>query len=171
MEARLARPRLCSPGGPHTQPLEPHSGTWRWESVCFLIAPSFKASLLQPETNVGVAVPCIQSETKEKKTKRAPAPKPWKACGPFPSQNVQRERREHLCDYCIIESLEVQAPRVLRSRVLSPKGPRAPGMSPAGFACSAQVYTTCLSGPRASMNAPCPGKHPLPLTESGKYPL
>ena len=74
--------------------------TRRWESVCFLTALRFKASLLPTETNAGVAVPCIQNKTKEKKTKRTPAVNPRKPRRPFPRQNVPRKRGGTFCGCC-----------------------------------------------------------------------
>lgn len=145
MEVRLARPRLGSPGG-SIHGTGNLTATWRWESVCFLTALCFKASLLPTETNAGVAVPCIQNETEEKKTKRTPAPKPRKACRPFPRQNVQRKRRERLCGCCpdlkprsaALSGAQLRGPAPQRHR--GPKGGT-------GEACPAQRRSEPFSQP------------------------
>lgn len=73
-------------------------------------------------------------KTKQKKTKRSPAPTPGRACGPFPRQNCSLWRASAFVAADRIQNLGAQPSRVLRSGVPSPKATGASGVRQKGFA-------------------------------------
>lgn len=134
--------------------------------MCFLTAQCFKASLLQPETNEGVAVPYIQNETKEKKTKRTPAPNPGRPTDFSQAEGAAgveraplRQRASASGAAARIQSLGTQA------GVLCLQGPGAAGVGRTGFALPSRGLGWGPST-RSGLAALRPGKHPLPLPES-----
>lgn len=163
-QARALQPRTV----PYTALETSFSATRRWKYVCCQIALRFKASLLQPETNAGVAVPYIQNETKEKKTKRTPAPKPRKACGPFPRQNVQPERKERLCGCC--PDTEPQSAAALGAQVRGsePQRPQSPTGGAGGLVLrGSKPFGQPGPGPGRRALRPAPGSTRSPCRNPG----
>lgn len=142
-------------------------GTSLWDlemGICVFLNSSKFQSKFTPARDKRGCGSSLPSKRNKRKQREPHPPSPGRPVDLFPAKMCSGRGGSTFVTAVLLKASKC------RSRVLSPKGPTAPGMSPAGFACSAQVYTTCLSGPRASMNAPCPGKHPLPLTESRKCP-
>lgn len=116
-------------------------------------------------------VPCIQNETKEKKTKSTPSPKPGRPVDLFPGKMCEK-RRERLCGCCPDLELRSTAlsspPQVWGSKLLKALGSQGRGgwdlfsPSPVSAACSAGPTQGRTRAPlgwthptRGSTRSPC----------------
>lgn len=144
MEARLARPRLGSPGGSHTRHWEPHCDLEM--GICVFPNSSMFQSKFTPDRDKRGCGGSLHSKRNIRKQREPPPPSSGRPADLFPGKMCSEKRRERLCGCCpdlkprsaALSGTQLRGPAPQRHR--GPKGG-------AGEACPAQRRSEPLSQP------------------------